>query len=232
MKLSGKHAVVTGGTRGIGAAIARALCDEGARVTAFGRETADVSDAESVAKAFARFGRVDILINNAGQAESAPLLKTGAELWRRMIAVNLDGVYHCTQAVLPGMIESGWGRIVNISSIAGVAGYAYVTAYCAAKHGVVGFTRALALELATKNITVNAICPGFTDTDMAKEAIANIVAKTGRTPEQARAELASHSAQNRLIDPAEIASAVVWLCLPESGAISGQAIAVAGGKVT
>ncbi|HUA84710.1 MAG TPA: SDR family NAD(P)-dependent oxidoreductase [Bryobacteraceae bacterium] len=230
MRLAGKHAVVTGGTRGIGAAIARALCEEGARVTAFGRETADVSDAAAVRDAFAQFGRVDILINNAGQAASAPFLKTDGELWRRMIAVNLDGAFHCTQAALPGMIEAGWGRIVNVASTAGLAGYSYVTAYCAAKHGLIGLTRALAIELAAKNITVNAVCPGFTDTDLLQDAIANIVAKTGRTVEQARAEISARNPQKRLIRPEEVASAVVWLCLPESASINGQAIAIDGGE--
>jgi NAD(P)-dependent dehydrogenase (short-subunit alcohol dehydrogenase family) len=231
MRLAGKHAVVTGGTRGIGAAIARALCAEGARATAFGRETADVTDARAVARAFAQFGRVDILINNAGQAAAAPFSKTDAELWRRMIAVNLDGAYHCTQAALAGMIESGWGRVVNVASTAGLAGYAYVTAYCAAKHGLIGFTRSLAVEVATKNITVNAVCPGFTDTDLVQDAIANIVTKTGRTPEQARADIVGRNPQKRLIRPEEIASAVVWLCLPESASINGQAIAIDGGEL-
>jgi NAD(P)-dependent dehydrogenase (short-subunit alcohol dehydrogenase family) len=231
MKLTGKCAVVTGGNRGIGAAIVRALELEGAQVTAFSSKTADVSDSQAIAKVFAKCARVDILINNAGQAASAPFLKTDAETWRRMIAVNLDGAYHCTQAALPKMIEAGWGRIVNISSVAGLTGYAYVTAYCAAKHGLIGLTRALAVELAAKGVTVNAVCPGFTETDMAKRAIANIVAKTGRTIDEAHKNLISRTPQQRLIRPEEVASAVVWLCLPESESITGQAIEVAGGKV-
>ena len=191
--------------------------------------------AESVKKAFdsarARFGEIAILVNNAGQAASAPFLKTDPALWRRMMAVNLDGTFHCTQAALAGMLAAGWGRIINIASTAGLTGYGYVTAYCAAKHGVVGLTRALAVEIATKGVTVNAVCPGFTDTDIVKEAVANIVAKTGRTAEQAQAELASRNPQKRLVRPEEVANAVAWLCLPGSEAITGQAIAVAGGEL-
>ncbi len=244
MMLAGKHALVTGGARGIGAAITRALLAHGARVTILGRELrpdsaeyvrADVTDPAAVAQAFdqarQRSGTIDILVNNAGQASSAPFLKTDLALWRRMMAVNLDGTFHCIQAALPGMLESGWGRIVNIASTAGVTGYSYVSAYCAAKHGVVGLTRALALELATKGVSVNAVCPGFTETDMLNETVANITAKTGRTPEQARAELAARNPQKRLIQPAEVANAVAWLCLPGSEAITGQTIAVAGGEV-
>lgn len=233
--LEGKHAVVTGGARGIGAAIAQALADHGARVSVVGRNTeirADVSDPESVAAAFEELGAVDILINNAGQASSAPFLKTDPELWRRMLSVNLDGTMYCTRAALPGMLERGWGRIVNIASTAGLVGYGYVTAYCAAKHAVIGLTRALALEVATKGVTVNAVCPGFTETDMLAETVANIVAKTGRTPAQARADLSSRNPQKRLVQPAEVANAVAWLCLPGSEAITGQAIPVAGGEVT
>ena len=253
--LSGKHALVTGGSRGIGAAVTEMLLAQGARVTSVNRTstampnramaaetrdalhhvTADISDLESVQKAFesarGRFGEIAILVNNAGQAASAPFLKTDAALWRRMMAVNLDGTFHCTQAALPGMLAAAWGRIVNIASTAGLIGYGYVTAYCAAKHGVVGLTRSLALEVATKGVTVNAVCPGYTDTDIVKEAVANIVAKTGRTPEQAQAELASRNPQKRLVRAEEVANAVAWLCLPGSEAITGQAIAVAGGEI-
>jgi NAD(P)-dependent dehydrogenase (short-subunit alcohol dehydrogenase family) len=181
--LSGKHALVTGGARGIGAAIVEMLLVNGARVTS-------VSRASALAKSH--------LVNNAGQAASAPFLKTDPALWRSMMAVNLDGTFHCTQAALAGMLAAGWGRIINVASTAGLTGYGYVTAYCAAKHGVVGLTRALAIEVATKGVTVNAVCPGFTDTDIVKEAVANIVAKTGRTAEQAEAELASRNPQKRL----------------------------------
>ena len=252
--LSGKHALVTGGSRGIGAAVVEMLLANGARVTSVSRAgasskesvisgsrealhhvSADVTDPESVKKAFEsareRFGEMAILVNNTGQAASAPFLKTDPALWRRMMAVNLDGTFHCTQAALAGMLAAGWGRIINVASTAGLTGYGYVTAYCAAKHGVVGLTRALAVEVATKGVTVNAVCPGFTDTDLVKEAVANIVAKTGRPLQEAHAELVSRNPQKRLVRPEEVANAVVWLCLPGSEAITGQAIAVAGGEV-
>jgi NAD(P)-dependent dehydrogenase (short-subunit alcohol dehydrogenase family) len=247
--LAGKHAVVTGGARGIGAAITRTLLDHGARVTMIGRSPAagsaeskntayiqaDVCQPETVTAAFdsarARFGPISILVNNAGQGRSAPFLKTDPEIWRSMMQVNLDGTFHCIHAVLPGMLAEGWGRIVNIASTAGLTGYSYVTAYCAAKHGVIGLTRALALEVATKGVTVNSICPGFTETEMLEQTIAGIVSKTGRTPAEARAELTERNPQKRMVLPAEVANAVAWLCLPGSEAVTGQAIAVAGGEV-
>jgi NAD(P)-dependent dehydrogenase (short-subunit alcohol dehydrogenase family) len=246
-ELEGKHAMVTGGARGIGAAIARALLNAGARVTISGRDGAalaaaaqqmgcgfvqmDVAQPESVRAAFAQAGPLDILVNNAGQAGSAPFGKTDEALWQRMLDVNLGGTFYCTQAALPAMLERRWGRIVNVASTAGLTGYRYVAAYCAAKHGVIGMTRALALEVATKGVTVNAVCPGFTDTDIVADALANIVAKTGRSEAEARLELASGNPQQRLVQTEEVANAVLWLCMPQSGAMNGQALAVAGGEV-
>lgn len=247
--LKGKHAVVTGASRGIGLAIARALLAQGARVTLLARDaaaleaaaaglgndtpwqTVDVTDAARVNDAFARAGTVDILVNNAGQAASAPLGRTDAALWQRMLDANLTGAYHCIQAALPGMVDLGWGRIVNVASTAGLTGYRYVAAYCAAKHGLVGLTRALALELACKGVTVNAVCPGYTETDLVRDAVANIARRTGRSVDQARAELAAANPQGRLVQPDEVAHAVAWLCMPAASAMNGQAVAVAGGEV-
>jgi NAD(P)-dependent dehydrogenase (short-subunit alcohol dehydrogenase family) len=251
--LAGKHGLVTGGARGIGAAVARLLLAHGARVTVLSRGrpagnadlrpatsrdldyiTADVTNSADVSRAFAearsRFGSVHILVNNVGQAVSAPFLKTDLTIWRSMATANLDGTFYCTQAALPEMLEARWGRIVNIASTAGLVGYAYVSAYCAAKHAVVGLTRALALEVASKGVTVNAVCPGYTETDMVNESVTNIVAKTGRTRDQALAELVARNPQKRLIQPEEVANAVAWLCLPGSEAITGQTIAVSGGE--
>jgi 3-hydroxybutyrate dehydrogenase len=252
--LYGRHALVTGGARGIGRAIAEALARQGAAVTLLGRnrqaltetatalgagvsaEVADVTDAGAVRAAFAqateRAGPVTILINNAGQAQSAPLHRTDEQMWHRLIAVNLTGTYHCVHTALPGMLAAGHGRIVNIASSAGQVGYPYVAAYCAAKHGVIGLTRSLALETATKGITVNAVCPGYTDTDIVRDTIANIRDKTGRSEAEALAALVEHNPQRRLIRPEEVANAVLWLCLPGSDSITGQSIAVSGGEVT
>lgn len=246
-ELEGKHALVTGGAGGIGLATARALANAGARVTIAGRSEAalqaaasalghaayqvlDITDAEAVKAAFAQAGQVDILVNNAGQAESASFGRTDAALWQRMLDVNLTGAFHCTQAALPGMLAARWGRIVNLASTAGLTGYRYVAAYCAAKHGMVGMTRALALEVATRGVTVNAVCPGYTETDIVQDAVATIVARTGRSEQEARLELAAGNPQQRLVQPDEVANAVLWLCMPQSGAMNGQALAVAGGE--
>ena len=251
--LQGRHALVTGGGRGIGAAIARQLLAQGAHVTVLGRRldvvqalaaelperlhavSADVADADQVAAAFAsarsRFGPLSILINNAGQAASAPFLKTDAALWQQMLSVNLTGTLLCTQAALPDMLSSGWGRVVNIVSTAGLVGYAYVAAYCAAKHGVIGLTRALALEVAKKGITVNAVCPGYTETDILRESIANVMAKTGRSADAARAEFAAGNPQGRIVQPEEVADTVQWLCGEAAASIHGQSIAVCGAEV-
>jgi NAD(P)-dependent dehydrogenase (short-subunit alcohol dehydrogenase family) len=230
---------VTGGARGIGASISRHLIEHGAAVTVVGRHTApfaaDVSDPGAVDSVFLQIrnaiGPADILVNNAGQAESAPFLKTGLDVWRRMMAVNVDGTFHCTRTVLKDMLDRGWGRVISIASTAALTGYPYVSAYCAAKHAVLGLTRSLALEVASKGITVNAVCPGFTDTDLTSAAIENIVSNTGRTREEALAQLVAENPLKRLVVPDEVANAVLWLCLPGSEAINGQAIAVAGGAV-
>lgn len=251
--LQGKHAVVTGAGRGIGAAIAKTLVAAGCKVTLMGRTqshlddrctelspnaqavSVDVTDPRAVTVAFAKaregFGSIDILVNNAGAAEAKPYLKSSNDEWHNCIAVNLNGVHYCTQAALPDMLEKGFGRIINIASTAAQKGYAYVAAYTAAKHGVLGLTRALALEFATKGITINAVCPGYTETDIVKDAIKNIVEKTGRTEQEARAELTKTNPQRRLIQPQEVASTVLWLCGDQSGSITGQGISVAGGEV-
>jgi len=256
--MSPRHAVVTGGGTGIGSAVAIELAAAGIKVSVMGRRieplqkiaatinagsehiqcqaiVCDVTDEEAVVRAFTQasehFAGVDILVNSAGMAPTAPFHKISLQDWRAVTAVNLDSVFLCTQQVLQGMQTQAWGRVINIASSAAQKGYAYVSAYCAAKHGVLGLTRALALENATKGVTINAICPGYTDTDIISESVANIMQKTGRSKEEALLTFTSTNPQGRLVLPAEVAASVLWLCANSSAAITGQAISVSGGEV-
>lgn len=258
MKLQHRLALITGGGRGIGRSIALAFAREGADVVIAARTlkqvedvateisgafntkalavSCDVSDLASVERMFARvndaFGRgPDILVNNAGIAESAPLLKTDDALWRRHLEINLSGTFYCTRAALAAMVERGWGRIINIASIAGKTGAPYIAAYAASKHGILGLTRSVALEVATKGVTVNAICPGYVDTEMTSRGVANITSKTGRTAEQALESIKKMSPQNRIIEPEEVAALALLLASEDGRGINGQAINVDGGSV-
>jgi NAD(P)-dependent dehydrogenase (short-subunit alcohol dehydrogenase family) len=258
MPLADKIALITGGGRGIGRAVAFAFARAGVHVALVARTgtevasvaaeinnecgvetlhaTCDVADANDVARVFAlcqeRFGRAcDILVNNAGIAESAPLIKTDDELWQRHLAINLSGTFYCTRAVLPAMIARGWGRIINVASIAGKTGAPYIAAYAASKHGVLGLTRSVALEVATKGVTVNAICPGYVDTDMTTRALERIEATTGRSAAEALAAIKRQSPQQRLVTPEEVAALALLLASDEGRGINGQAINVDGGTV-
>jgi len=253
---AGRHAVVTGASRGIGASIAAALAAEGAKISLVGRDAerlaqvaaqlggaehaipivADVTDAAAVGEAFAaarrQFGPVQILVNNAGQAAAAKFTDTDEALWNRILGVNLTGTYLCTRAAVPDMLQAGFGRIVNIASIAGLRGAAYISAYATSKHAVIGLTRSLALEYATRNITVNAVCPGYVDTEIVTRAVDNIMKKTGRSAGEALATLTATNPQGRLITPAEVSNAVLWLCRPGTESVTGQSIVISGGEVT
>ncbi len=250
--LSGHHAVVTGGGRGIGRAIARTLSAAGAAVTVVGRQEAalaeaaasrdaagsviaDVTDAsvlrQEIERAAALRGPIAILVANAGAAESAPFARSDDDMFRRMLDLNLMGVVHAIHAVLGGMIARRFGRIVAVASTAGLKGYPYVTAYCAAKHAVVGLVRALALETVRTGVTVNAVCPGYTDTVLVRESLDRIARKTGRPREEALAAMIKDNPLGRLIRPEEVAAAVLALCAPDASAMTGETLAVAGGEV-
>lgn len=236
MTLSGKHAVVTGGGRGIGLAIARALKAQGAKISVISRSApdtgdeffrvcADVMDETSVTRAMdacrAENGPIEILVNNSGIAEGAPLKRTDKAMWDRIIGTNLTGTYLCTRLVIDDMLSARWGRVINVASIAGLYGAPYIVAYTASKHGVIGFTRALAAELEDSGVTVNAICPGYTETDMMEQAVSNIVRRTGLSAEQARLQLAQSNPGGRLATLEEIARTAVGLC---TGTSNGEEV--------
>jgi 3-hydroxybutyrate dehydrogenase len=250
--LAGHHAVVTGGGRGIGRATARALAHAGAVVTVIGRTAgtlidavdrgdasayvvADVTDRAAVDAAIksaeAECGPVSILIANAGAAETAPFGRSSPDLFRRMFEVNTIGSIHAIQAVLGGMIERGFGRVVAVASTSGLKGYGYASAYCAAKHAVVGLVRALAAETTRTGVTVNAVCPTYTDTDLIDVSLQRIVQTTGRSREDALAGILKSTPMGRLVKPEEVAAAVLFLCLPEAAAITGTALPIAGGEI-
>jgi 3-hydroxybutyrate dehydrogenase len=251
--LNGKTALITGGGRGIGRAIALEFARHGARVAVAARTAdqveqvtseiggdavalvCDVSDPESVTRMFSdmreRLGDAEILVNNAGIAESATLINTTDELWHRHLSINLSGTFYCTRTAVPAMLKKGWGRVINIASIAGKAGAPYIAAYSASKHGVLGLTRSVALEVATTGVTVNAICPGYVDTEMVSRSVEQITAKTGRTAEEALEILKKMSPQNRLVTPEEVAAIALLLASEAGRGINGQGINVDGGTV-
>ncbi|HEY8413905.1 MAG TPA: SDR family NAD(P)-dependent oxidoreductase [Pyrinomonadaceae bacterium] len=253
MSSSAKTALITGGGRGIGRAIALAFAREGLRIAVAARTAeqveqvaaeigndsiglvCDVSEPESVTRMFSdvreRLGDADILVNNAGIAESATIVNTTDELWHRHLAINLSGTFYCTRAALPAMLKKGWGRVINIASIAGKTGAPYIAAYSASKHGVMGLTRSIALEVASSGVTVNAICPGYVDTDMVSRGVERITSRTGRTAEEALDTLKKMSPQNRLVTPEEVAAIALLLASEDGRGINGQGINIDGGSV-
>jgi NAD(P)-dependent dehydrogenase (short-subunit alcohol dehydrogenase family) len=251
-KLSGRHALVTGGGRGIGRAVAAALTAAGAAVTVLGRQQAALDDAVAaghaagvivadvtdpaaieagVKAAEAARGPFDILVANAGAAETAPFGKTQPEQFRRLFELNVLGIVNCAQVLLPGMVARKFGRVVAVASTAGLKGYGYVSAYVASKHAVVGLVRSLAVETAKSGVTVNAVCPSFTDTDLVRESVAAITKKTGRSEQDVIAQYVKDVPMARLIKPEEVAAAVVYLCSVDAGAVTGTAMTIAGGEI-
>jgi len=246
-----RHVLVTGAGTGIGEAVSRQLHADGYRVSLVGRRpeplaalsaslgenayavTGDVADRSSIRSAFAsareRLGSIEILVNSAGMAPTAPFHRVDFADWQRTMDVNVNGVFHCSQIALGDMLGAGWGRIINIASVASLRGFPYVSGYCASKHAVLGMTRAVALEVATQGVTVNAICPGYVDTDIVRTAISEIVAKTGRTEEDAMRHFTESNPQGRLVEASEVASAVSWLCSDGAASVTGQAVAIDGG---
>ncbi|MGC3939735.1 SDR family NAD(P)-dependent oxidoreductase [Roseobacter sp. EG26] len=247
MSISGKNVIVTGGGTGVGAQTAKILFEAGAKVTIMGRtetplksqklpyQICDVTDPAAVADAFSAarkdHGPIAAVVANAGAAQSAPFAKMTNEQMHAMLSVNLIGVANVWQAALPDMKAAGWGRMIAIASTAGLKGYPYVAAYCASKHGVVGLTRALAIELAASGITVNAVCPGFIDTPLLDRSVATIVDKTGMSEQKARASLVAGNPQKRLISTDEVSEAVLWLCSEAARSVNGHALSLSGGEI-
>jgi NAD(P)-dependent dehydrogenase (short-subunit alcohol dehydrogenase family) len=255
--LDGRHALVTGAGGGIGAAVARRLAALGARVSLVGRTAAplealaaelarqhgrpfaaapaDVTDAAALDGAFAAaraaLGPVAVLVNNAGAADSTPFLRLEEDRWAALLDVNLTSAYRCARRALPDMLAGGWGRVVNVASVAGLTGIPYVSAYVAAKHGLVGLTRSLAVEFAKKGVTVNAVCPGYVDTPLVAQSVASLREKTGKSEEELRAAFIRHNPVGRMLTPEEVAGAVAWLCHPEQAMVNGHALVLSGGEV-